>query len=275
MTNTQSSSPMVRLLSIMARLRDPDKGCPWDLEQTFTTIAPYTLEEAYEVVDAIETADMQGLQGELGDLLLQVVFHARMAEEAGLFSFDDVASAIADKMVRRHPHVFADKKYENLAAQKADWEALKQKEKTAQKIKQDANESPAQHRDIFDDIPLPLPALVRAEKIQKRAARLGFDWRHPEEIFDKIHEEIDELRQEFTAGDQAGVEEELGDLLFAVTNLARRLGIDSESALRKANLKFINRFKKLLQHIDRNNKKIEHLSLDEMETIWQAVKKTP
>jgi ATP diphosphatase len=215
-------TPIDRLTAIMAKLRDPVGGCPWDVEQTFATIAPYTLEEAYEVADAIERGDMDELRSELGDLLFQVVFHARMAEEQGLFAFDDVANAIADKLERRHPHVFGDEAAKpDGAAQKARWEDIKAAERVAK----------AQHG-VLDDVPVGLPALARAAKLTRRAARVGFDWPSTDEVFDKLDEEVAELRVEIAAGDLDKARDEVGDLLFVVANLARKLGVEPEDALR-------------------------------------------
>src|SRR5437773_9112951 len=228
--------PIDRLLAIMARLRDPARGCPWDREQNFATIAPYTNEEAYEVADAIERGDMAALKDELGDLLLQVVFHARMAEEAGHFAFDDVVLAIADKMVRRHPHVFADVEIASVAAQNEAWEAHKAAERAAQGGAQS----------VVDGIALALPALLRAAKISRRAARIGFDWPDARAVIPKLAEEIAELEAELDQGaDPAVVEEEMGDLLFAAANLARKLDIEPETALRQATAKFERRFRRV------------------------------
>ncbi len=262
-----ASPDLARLLDIMARLRDPEHGCPWDLEQSFATIAPYTIEEAYEVAEAAERGELEALKDELGDLLLQVVFHARIAEEARQFAFNDVARAIADKMIRRHPHVFAQAQVEGSAAQTVAWEAQKAGERRAQAAAAGRPES------ALDGVGLGLPALTRAEKLQKRAARLGFDWPAVEPIFDKIGEEIEELRTEI---DQGGaperVADELGDLLFAVTNLTRRLEIDPEQALRNANRKFERRFRSIEQRLAGAGKPISEASLDEMEAEWQRVK---
>jgi len=224
--------PIDRLLAIMARLRDPERGCPWDREQDFATIAPYTIEEAYEVADAIERGDMAALKDELGDLLLQVVFHARMAEEAGLFGFDEVAAAIADKMVRRHPHVFGDAEIATVAAQNEAWEAHKAAERQA------AGGADS----VLDGVALALPALLRAAKISRRAARTGFDWPDARAVIPKIAEEIGEIEAELDEGAAAALEEEVGDLLFAAANLARKLDVEPETALRRATAKFERRF---------------------------------
>ena len=252
--------PIDRLLAIMARLRDPDRGCPWDREQNFATIAPYTIEEAYEVADAIEREDMTALKDELGDLLLQVVFHARMAEEAGLFAFDDVAQAIADKMERRHPHVFGDAEIASVGAQNEAWEAHKAAEREAK----------GEAASVVEGVAIALPALVRAAKISRRAARIGFDWPDADSVIDKIEEELDEIEDAIDdRAPPAALEEEIGDLLFATANLARKLDIEPETALRRATAKFERRFRRVEtlaaeRGIGRN--------LDALEALWQEVK---
>ena len=255
-------SPVDRLNAIMARLRDPVGGCPWDVEQTFQTIAPYTLEEAYEVADAIERGDWDELKSELGDLLFQVVFHARMAEEQGLFAFDDVANAIADKLERRHPHVFGDEAAKpDGAAQKARWEDIKADERKAK----------AQHG-VLDDVPVGLPALARAAKLTKRAARVGFDWPSTDEVFDKFVEEVAELRAELAAGDVEKAREEIGDLLFVMANLARKLGVEPEDALRGTNAKFVRRFAFIEAELAKAGRTPEQSDLTEMDGLWNAAK---
>ena len=229
-----SQNKIKRIIDIMAALRHPETGCPWDLEQDFASIAPYTLEEAYEVTDAIERGDMDDLKDELGDLLLQVVFHARMAEEAELFVFDDVVDAISDKMIRRHPHVFGDGDADNLEAVRQSWEEIKAQEK--------AEKGKAASESLMDDIPLALPGLSRAVKMQNRAARIGFDWPDIEPVFDKLHEEIAEVREAIKSGSADAMEDEIGDLLFVVANIARHLKIDPEKAVRRTNNKFISPF---------------------------------
>ncbi len=263
-----SNSPdLARLLNVMARLRDPAGGCPWDLEQSFATIAPYTIEEAYEVAEAAEHGDIDALKDELGDLLLQVVFHARMAEEAGHFAFNDVARAIAEKMIRRHPHVFADAKVAGAAAQTQAWEEQKAAERRTKATAKGRAES------ALDGVGVGLPALTRAEKLQKRAARVGFDWAEAAPIFDKIDEEIGELRREIADGGKpARLEDELGDLLFAVVNLARHLKLDPEQALRGASRKFERRFRRIEERLAAAGKSPEAAGLDEMEAEWQRVK---
>ncbi|HEY0598583.1 nucleoside triphosphate pyrophosphohydrolase, partial [Brevundimonas sp.] len=248
-------SPVDRLNAIMARLRDPVGGCPWDVEQTFQTIAPYTLEEAYEVSDAIERGDWDELTSELGDLLFQVVFHARMAEEQGLFAFDDVANAIADKLERRHPHVFGDEAAKrDGAAQKARWEDIKADERTAK----------AQHG-VLDDVPVGLPALARAAKLTKRAARVGFDWPSTDEVFDKFVEEVAELRAELAAGEVEKAREEIGDLLFVMANLARTLGGEPEDALRGTTANFVRRFAFIEAELAKDGRTPEQSDLAEMD----------
>ena len=255
-------TPVDRLNAIMARLRDPERGCPWDVEQTFETIAPYTLEEAYEVADAIERGDWDELKSELGDLLFQVVFHARMAEEQGLFAFDDVANAIADKLERRHPHVFGDEAARaDGAAQKARWEDIKADERKAK----------AQHG-VLDDVPVGLPALARAAKLTKRAARVGFDWPSTDEVFDKFVEEVAELRAEIAAGDVEKAREEIGDLLFVMANLARKLGVEPEDALRGTNAKFVRRFAFIEAELAKTGRTPEQSNLAEMDGLWNAAK---
>jgi ATP diphosphatase len=262
-----ASPDLPRLLDIMARLRDPAHGCPWDLEQSFATIAPYTIEEAYEVAEAAERGEPEALKDELGDLLLQVVFHARMAEEARYFAFNDVARAIADKMIRRHPHVFADVEVDGAAAQTVAWEARKAEERRAKATAAGHPES------ALDGVGLGLPALTRAEKLQKRAARVGFDWPSTPPVFAKIEEEIAELRTEIDGGGGAErIADELGDLLFAVVNLARRLSVDPEQALRHANRKFERRFRSVEERLATAGKPITEATLDEMEAEWQQVK---
>ncbi|HEY5210472.1 MAG TPA: nucleoside triphosphate pyrophosphohydrolase [Stellaceae bacterium] len=249
---------MRRLLDIMARLRDPERGCPWDKVQNFRTIAPYTIEEAYEVAEACEAGDPEALKDELGDLLFQTVFHARMAEEAGLFRFADVAEAISDKMIRRHPHVFGDTDIADADAQTVAWEETKATERAA-----------AGAASVLDGVGVALPALTRAEKLQKRAARVGFDWPDAAPVFAKIDEELDELRAEIELGaDPARIEDELGDVLFAVANLARHLRVDPEQALRAASRKFERRFRAMEASLS----PLKGKSLDELEAAWQRVK---
>jgi MazG family protein len=256
-----------RLLAIMARLRDPAHGCPWDLEQNFATIAPYTIEEAYEVADAIERGDLAALRDELGDLLFQVVFHGRMAEEQGLFAFDDIAHGCADKMERRHPHVFGDAEIADAAVQTVAWEAIKAAERAAK------GGGTAHPISALDGVTPALPALTRAAKIQGRAARVGFDWDDALPVLDKIVEEADELRAEIAAGSaQDRLDEELGDLLFAVTNLARKLDLDAEGSLRRATLKFERRFRGIEERLHAAGQTAADQSLATLDQLWDAVK---
>ncbi len=254
------------LLAIMARLRDPESGCPWDLEQDFASIAPYTIEEAYEVADAIARNDHGELKSELGDLLFQVAFHSQMASEQQSFSARDVADAIAGKMVRRHPHVFAADDGRDADGQTRAWEDMKAAERASK-----AGDG-AQPVSALDGVALALPALVRAEKLQKRAARVGFDWTEPEHIFDKLAEETAEVRHALICNDRENLEEEIGDLLFVVANLARRLNIDPEQALSKANRKFERRFRAMEALAGRSETPFDALDLEAQEALWQAVK---
>lgn len=253
-----------RLLSVMARLRDQETGCPWDKEQTFESIAPYTIEEAYEVADAIAQGDMESLKDELGDLLFQVVFYAQMSHETGGFDFDAIATAISDKMERRHPHVFGDVDIRDEAQQKFAWEA----QKASERAKQGSDDQPAS---ALDGIARALPALMRAEKLQKRAARLGFDWPEIGPVYDKVEEEILELKDATT---QEEIEEEVGDLIFAVVNLARHMDVDSEVALRRGNDKFEKRFRQVENRLTADGKQVSDCSIDELEAIWRQIKKT-
>ena len=254
----------------MARLRTPGAGCPWDVEQTFRTIAPYTIEEAYEVADAIQRNDMGDLKGELGDLLFQSVFHARMAEEAGAFTIDDVIRGLVDKMVARHPHVFGDASIDSADAQTGAWEVMKAAER-AQKASGQTKDRPVS---ALDGVALGLPALMRAEKLTKRAGRVGFDWPSPEPVLEKLHEEIGELREAIAAPkrDQAHVAEELGDMLFVVANLCRKLSVDPEEALRAANAKFQKRFSGMEELARARGQDFASLTLDQQEALWTEVK---
>jgi MazG family protein len=262
MTTPKTSRDITDLLAIMRALRDPEHGCPWDVEQTFASIAPYTIEEAYEVAGAIEEADWAGLKDELGDLLLQVVFHSRMAEEQNLFDFGDVVSAITDKMLRRHPHVFGSGAAVNSAAeQTAAWEAHKQRER------EDAAKG------LLDDVPHALPALLRAAKLQKRAATVGFDWDSAVHVVDKIAEEAREVAEaQAESASAEKLEEEVGDLLFVIANLARHLEVDPESALRRANAKFVRRVAFIERTLAAQGRSPADASLAEMEDIWQQAK---
>ncbi|UPT65058.1 MAG: nucleoside triphosphate pyrophosphohydrolase [Hyphomonadaceae bacterium JAD_PAG50586_4] len=245
----------------MARLRDPQRGCPWDIEQNYTTIAPYTIEEAYEVADAIERADMPALKEELGDLLFQVAFHARMAEEQGAFDFADVAQALADKMIERHPHVFAEAGDGRTAAQQTvAWETLKAEKRAAQG-------APS----LLHDVPMALPALMRAEKLTKRAARINFDWPTPELVLEKLEEELAELTEARASGDSEHIAEEMGDILFVMANLARKLKIDPEEALRRANSKFTRRFQYIEAKLAEQGRTGPQ-PLQDMEKLWLEAK---
>ena len=252
------------VLDLMRRLRDPKGGCPWDLEQDFASIAPYTIEEAYEVSSAIETGDYASLKDELGDLLLQVVFHAQMASEKGLFDFADVARGLKDKMIRRHPHVFADSKAATAGDVSEAWDEIKRRERTA-KLKQSGGH--------LDDVARALPALSRAVKLQDRAAEVGFDWPSAQTVTDKIAEESRELADAAASGSKAKMAEEFGDLLFVLANLARHLKLDPEAALRGANAKFVRRFGAIEDGLRAQGRRLEDASLDEMERLWQAAKR--
>lgn len=264
---------ITRLIEIMARLRDPERGCPWDVKQSFATIAPYTIEEAYEVADAIERGDLDDLRDELGDLLLQVVFHARMAEEAGSFAFGDVVLAINEKLVRRHPHVFGDLEGADPEAVKRLWASIKAEEKRARAERRRAQglapEAPA---GALDGVPGALPALGRAVKLQERASRVGFDWPETVQVLDKIEEEIRELRAELAGGDRTRLADEIGDLLFAVANLARHAGVDPETALAGTNGKFTRRFAHIEARLAEAGRGPHDASLEEMEALWQEAK---
>ncbi|WP_333693343.1 nucleoside triphosphate pyrophosphohydrolase [Phaeobacter italicus] len=251
-----------RLLEIMRRLRDPEGGCPWDIEQDFASIAPYTIEEAYEVADAIEREAWDELKGELGDLLFQSVFHAQMAAEAGHFTFQDVVTTMSNKMVSRHPHVFGDESREKSAEQQtADWEAIKAAERAGKA-----------QQGTLDGVAVGLPALLRAYKLQKRAARVGFDWPTTNEVIDKIAEEAAELVEARDSLSQDEVEEEFGDLMFVMANLGRHLGVEPEAALRRANAKFIRRFEGVEAKLADRGKRPEDSDLAEMDALWDEVK---
>lgn len=262
-----SGDPWRDLVALMGRLRTPGTGCPWDIEQTFETIAPYTIEEAYEVADAIQKKDMGELKGELGDLLFQSVFHARMAEEAGHFNIDDVVRGLVDKMVDRHPHVFGDKVIHSADAQTAAWEVMKAAERAKK-----AKDGPAS---ALDGVALALPALMRAEKLTKRAGRVGFDWPSAGPVLEKLQEEIGELEEAIAAPvkDQAHIAEELGDMLFVVANLCRKLAVDPEEALRNANSKFVKRFSGMEELARSRGQDFASLTLDEQEALWIEVKR--
>ncbi|WP_298256173.1 nucleoside triphosphate pyrophosphohydrolase [uncultured Litoreibacter sp.] len=257
-----ADQPMPRLIEIMRRLRDPSTGCPWDIEQDFASIAPYTIEEAYEVADAIERGDMKELEGELGDLLLQTVYHTQMGTEAGVFDFASVANAISDKMITRHPHVFGDESRDKSAEQQvADWEQIKAAERAGK-----------EQGGTLDGVAVGLPALLRAMKLQKRAARVGFDWPSTDQVLDKIVEESQELVEARESLSQVEIEEEFGDLLFVMANLGRHLNIDPEAALRAANAKFIRRFEGVEAKLAARGKTPSQSDLQEMDVLWDEVK---
>jgi ATP diphosphatase len=264
--NSEVRTQIERLIEIMALLRDPEKGCPWDIDQTFASIAPHTIEEAYEVVEAIEQNDMSALVDELGDLLLQVVFHARLAEEVSIFSFDDVVQAICDKLVRRHPHVFGNTKIHSAEAQVASWEA----QKATEREEKTAADSPCS---ALEGVTRGLPALTRALKLQKRAARVGFDWFDAKDVLDKFDEEIKEMSAEMSLDpDPERLMDEMGDLLFTCVNMARKLDLDPETALRYGNEKFERRFKEVEALLAKDGKTPETSNLDEMEALWHKTK---
>ncbi|HIF9158271.1 TPA: nucleoside triphosphate pyrophosphohydrolase [Photobacterium damselae] len=259
------SSDIEQLLSIMAKLRDPKDGCPWDIKQSFDSIVPYTLEEAYEVADAIEKQNWLDVKEELGDLLFQVVFYSQMAKEQDLFDFDEVVARICEKLTRRHPHVFADKQFASDAEVKANWEAEKAKERADKAV----------DNSILANVPLAMPALTRADKIQKRCAQFGFDWDSVAPVAEKVVEELDEVMDEYqqVTLDQNRIEEEMGDLLFSVVNLSRHLNVNPERALQKANKKFERRFRKVEKNVLEKGMEISNCSLEQLDQEWNIVKK--
>jgi nucleoside triphosphate diphosphatase len=266
------SRDISRLLEIMAALRDPQTGCPWDVVQTFETIVPYTLEEAHEVADAVERNDMPDLCEELGDLLLQVVFHARMAEELGHFAFGDVVQAITEKMIRRHPHVFGDEDARSAGMAKGMWNRIKAEEKALRAQRRSLTGQALPEEAFLDAVPGSLPAIAQSVKLQEQAAKVGFDWTEPAPILDKIEEEIGELRDVMGSGDEARIREEYGDILFAMMNLGRRLGIEPDSALRKTNAKFRSRFGYVEKNLRNQGVPLENAGLSRMEELWQEAK---
>lgn len=272
----QPSRDISRLITIMAALRTPGTGCPWDLEQDFSTIASYTVEEAYEVADAISRNDMSDLKDELGDLLLQVVFHARMAEEAGHFAFPDVVEAITSKLVRRHPHVFGDARNLSPAEVKTLWHQIKANEKAGKAVARRAAGLPDHVEDtgVLSGIPATLPALTRAWKLQAKASTVGFDWNDVQLVLDKVREETAEIEEALQSGDKAHIREEIGDLLFVIANLARHVDAEPESCLAAANRKFERRFKGVEDRLAQQGKAPREATLDEMELLWQAVKRS-
>jgi len=264
------SSQIDRLIAIMARLRDPQDGCPWDLKQDFKTLVPYTIEESYEVAEAIEHGDMDAIKKELGDLLFQVVFYSQLGTERNSFDFEQVAQAICEKMLYRHPHVFADHQYENVEAFEKDWQKRKELEKQTEQ----------QTISLMDDISQTLPAMTRAVKIQKRAAQVGFDWDNAAEVLSKVKEEVTELKEAMehykldSQNEETShqIEEELGDLLFSCVNLSRKLKLDPETVLRKSNSKFMQRFQKMEQQYGCERDKMEQATLEDLELLWQKAK---
>lgn len=271
----EASKDISRLLEIMARLRDRDTGCPWDVEQDFASIVPYTIEEAYEVADAVERGDMIDLKEELGDLLLQPVYHAQMAAEAGHFEFEDVVLAITKKLIRRHPHVFGDEEARQAKSAKGSWERIKAEEKAEKAQERQSQGLPSPHNGVLSDVPGALPALTRAEKLQSKAAKVGFDWPDRAPVIAKIEEEWAELSEEIEKSPDepsAEIVDEFGDFLFSVVNLARHLGIDPEDALRGTNAKFVRRFEFIESELAGENSNVEDASLKKMENIWQNAK---
>jgi len=261
MPHPPKPAPMDTLIEVMKRLRDPETGCPWDREQSFETIAPYTIEESYEVADAIARKDMRDLKEELGDLLFQVVFHSHLANEQGLFDFHDVAQGMADKLIRRHPHVFGAVSGRTADEQNQAWEDQKAEERKAKA-----------RTGLLDDVPVGLPALTRAAKLTKRAARVGFDWPSLDEVFAKLDEEVGELKAELVAGDEEKARAELGDILFVLANLARKMGVEPEDALRGTNAKFVRRFEAIESELAKRGKTPEQSSLEEMDGLWTLAK---
>ena len=257
MKNTQ------RLLQVMGQLRDSETGCSWDKKQDFSSLIPYTLEEAYEVVDAIERDDMQDLKAELGDLLFQVVFHSQIAEEQGLFDFEQVAESVVDKLVRRHPHVFSDVVYANETEQKNAWEAFKASERKAKE---------AENHTILSGVAKNLPALVQCKKIQDRAANHGFDWPEVEPVYEKVLEELDEVKEAWESGDQQHIEEEVGDLLLVAVNLARHMRVNPEQALKKSTQKFTRRFEYIEQKVALSGREVKECELAELDSLWNEAK---
>lgn len=258
------------LLALMAVLRDPDCGCPWDVQQNFETIAPFTIEEAYEVADAIRRDDMPDLKEELGDLLLQVVYHAQMAREGGQFAFADVVDSVTRKMIRRHPHVFGDEETRNSIEMRGLWDRIKAEE--AELKRQEKGEAAREAESVLDGVAIGLPALMRAAKLQSRAAKIGFDWPDAIQIIGKLHEEIGELKDEIPGGNQSRIEDEFGDILFVISNLGRRLNVDPEAALARAITKFSRRFRYVEQRLKENDRAVGEASLQELNGFWDEAK---
>lgn len=264
------SGDIERLLEIMAALRNPETGCAWDIEQTFETIVPYTIEEAYEVADAVERADLSDLRDELGDLLLQVVFHAQMAKEEGAFDFEGVVEAITSKLIRRHPHVFGSHKDRDPASIKRVWNEIKAGEKAARR--ESRGEGDGERPGFLDEVPVSIPALSRAEKLTRRAAKVGFDWPETAQVAAKIREELAEVEEAIAGGGATEIEDEIGDLLFSVVNLARHCSVDAESALRQTNTKFVRRFRAIEKALADKGREVHGCGLEEMEALWIAAK---
>lgn len=284
-TEDTPKSEIERLLKVMSMLRDPEYGCPWDLEQSISSLVPFTIEEVYEVVDAIERNDMVDLEDELGDLLFQVVFYAQLASEQGHFKFENVAKAISSKLIRRHPHVFPEGQLENFGKKPdisseqvvLNWDAIKEQEKAEKRAKrgQEAGEDAQQRRaSVLDDVPRALPSLERARKLQKRAARVGFDWKEIQPVIAKLKEEIEEYEEAIESDDAAALQHELGDILFGAVNLARHTGVEPEIALREANQRFENRFKWIEDSLRTAGKNIDEVSLELMDELWNKAKDT-
>ena len=257
-----------QLIEIMQSLRDPNNGCPWDLEQDFQSLIPYTIEEAYEVADAIEQNNLEDIKSELGDLLFQIVFYSQLGKEQGAFDFNDVAQAISEKLIRRHPHVFSDAKIKSSIEQTKEWEKIKQQEREIKSIKNLSDLS------ILDDVSRALPSLMRSEKLQNRAAREGFDWPHIQDVMLKVNEELNEVQQELDADiqDKEKIEDEIGDLFFSCINLSRHAGLNAEQCVRKANLKFERRFRELEKTANNKGLQVNQINIDDLEKLWQEVK---
>lgn len=268
MNSTENGVEQLR--SIMKRLRDPSTGCAWDVKQTFETIAPFTIEEAYEVADAIERKDLVDLKDELGDLLFQVIFHSQMADEMGVFNFDDVAESIVEKMIRRHPHVFGNKTYSSEEELKAAWEAIKSQERSEKDSRSRGEDKLPDS--ALDGVARNLPALKQADKIQKRAARVGFDWTELASVWEKLEEEISEVKQAIDSQSQEAIEDEIGDLFFTAVNLARHCSVDSEQAMRRATAKFETRFRQVEQLASSRGQKLNSMSLTELDALWEDAK---
>ena len=255
------SKELEELLSTFRSLRDPDTGCAWDREQTFKSIASCAIEEAYEVADAIDREDFKSLKSELGDLFFQVVFHAEMANEKGIFNLKDVINELNDKLVRRHPHVFSNEKTLSSEESLTIWEDIKAQERKTQKLDS-----------LMDDVPKNLPSLIRAKKLQKRAARVGFDWKNANKVIDKIEEELEELKIEHSKNNKDKLAEEVGDILFTIVNLTRHYDLDPEDIMRRSNLKFEQRFKAMEKYAEQNNLELKDMDVDQLEKVWQKIK---